>query len=292
MEAVSLFRLQRRDAVSSTNDVVKAALEAGEPEGLAVTATTQLGGYGRQGRAWSSPEGGMYLSVLLRPNVALQQLPTLSLAAAVAVRRALASLVPEDVGRRILIKWPNDIVLAGEGARSDPAAAGAPHEGEDARRLASPSASGPSAFQKLVGISLERHADGVCVGIGVNVLPPAEGAAVGGKNAPCYLAELGMEASAADAVEAVRRAVLSELAAVYGQWATEGFVPLLAECERHGALAGHAVAVEDRSGHLIAEGEVRGIAPDGSLLVVDRATGSVRPISSGEAHLRYQLSSS
>lgn len=45
---------------------MKRALEAGEPEGLALRARRQTGGYGRQGRAWASPEGGLYLSLLLR----------------------------------------------------------------------------------------------------------------------------------------------------------------------------------------------------------------------------------
>ena len=63
------FRLRVLDEVTSTNDEVKRAREAGEPEGLAVSARRQTGGYGRQGRTWASPEGGLYLSLLLRPSV-------------------------------------------------------------------------------------------------------------------------------------------------------------------------------------------------------------------------------
>ena len=83
------FRLRELAEVSSTNDVVKRALEAGEPEGLAVRACRQTGGYGRQGRTWTSPEGGLYLSLLLRPRVPSAQLPTLSLVAGLAVRFVL-----------------------------------------------------------------------------------------------------------------------------------------------------------------------------------------------------------
>ena len=79
------FRVESLEAVGSTNDEVKRALEAGEPEGLAVRARRQTGGYGRQGRAWASPEGGMYLSLLLRPDVLPAQLPTLSLVTGLAV---------------------------------------------------------------------------------------------------------------------------------------------------------------------------------------------------------------
>ena len=88
------FRLRVLDEVTSTNDEVKRALEAGEPEGLALRARRQTGGYGRQGRAWASPEGGLYLSLLLRPSVDAALLPTLSLVTALAVRRAVVGLLP------------------------------------------------------------------------------------------------------------------------------------------------------------------------------------------------------
>ena len=60
------------------------AIEDGEPEGLAIRAYRQTGGYGRQGRAWKSPRGGMYESILLRPEVEMRELPTLALVVAIA----------------------------------------------------------------------------------------------------------------------------------------------------------------------------------------------------------------
>ena len=105
------FRLRVLDEVTSTNDEVKRALEAGEPEGLAVSARRQTGGYGRQGRTWASPEGGLYLSLLLRPSVDAALLPTLSLVTALAVRRAVAGLLPAEAAESVLVKWPNDLVV-------------------------------------------------------------------------------------------------------------------------------------------------------------------------------------
>ena len=104
------FRLRELAEVSSTNDVVKRALEAGEPEGLAVRACRQTGGYGRQGRTWASPEGGLYLSLLLRPRVPSAQLPTLSLVTGLAVREAVAAVADGSAAESVLIKWPNDVV--------------------------------------------------------------------------------------------------------------------------------------------------------------------------------------
>lgn len=271
---MGLFRLQRLAEVSSTNDVVKEALERGEAEGLAVTAQRQSGGYGRQGRSWASPVGGMYLSVLLRPQVACAQLPTLSLVVAVAVRQALASLLPEASGRRVRVKWPNDVVCAETG------------EGQ------------ALAFRKLVGISLEQHAGGLCVGIGANVLPPAgEAAPVAGKNEPAYLEELGLGGTCEPqaAIEEVRGAVLRELEGAYRRWLAEGFAPFAQEYADHELLAGCLVAIEDRNGSPLAAGLVEGVDGQGHLLVREEGATAPVAVSSGEAHVaraRYQLSSS
>ena len=106
------FRIALHEEVASTNDEVKRALEAGEPEGLVVRALRQVSGYGRQGRSWTSPEGGLYCSLLLRPQVAPRELPTLSLVVGMAVRRALVALAGARAEEAVRIKWPNDVVLA------------------------------------------------------------------------------------------------------------------------------------------------------------------------------------
>ena len=92
-----MFRIEVHDEVTSTNLEVKRALRAGESEGLVVRAYRQSGGYGRQGRSWASPLGGLYCSWLLRPFVSPGQLPTLSLVVALAFRHALASLADEGL---------------------------------------------------------------------------------------------------------------------------------------------------------------------------------------------------
>lgn len=273
------FRVENLEAVGSTNDEVKRALEAGEPEGYAVRARRQTGGYGRQGRFWASPEGGMYLSVLLRPDVPPAQLPTLSLVVGLAVRRALASLVTLEEGRRIQVKWPNDVVYANGDAAG---AAG----------TASASVPAPAArpFRKLCGISLEVHGGGVCVGIGVNVHPPAAPlapAALPGKNVPAYLADLGFgfTCEARAAVDEVAAAVLGELGPLYERWAREGLAPLVAEYDAHAALTGRALTMVDRNDAVLAEGVAAGIDDQGRLLL-RRPDGDLVPMASGEAHIR------
>jgi BirA family biotin operon repressor/biotin-[acetyl-CoA-carboxylase] ligase len=96
--------------VSSTNALAREAALRGASEGAVFVADEQVGGRGRRGREWVSPPGcGIYVSVLLRPQLPPDALPLLTLMAAVAVVRAIA-----DVGAgEARIKWPNDILLGG-----------------------------------------------------------------------------------------------------------------------------------------------------------------------------------
>lgn len=97
------------DTVDSTNNEVKRRAEAA-PDGLAVLAETQTGGRGRRGRGFVSPKGrGLYLSVLLRPDCALEEVGALTAWTAVAVCDA----VEQCCGLRPGVKWPNDVVLEG-----------------------------------------------------------------------------------------------------------------------------------------------------------------------------------
>lgn len=298
------FRVRCYDEVGSTNELVKHAIEGGEPEGLAVAARVQTAGYGRQGRAWASPAGGMYLSLLLRPDVPLVQLPTLSLVVGMAVRRAVASLVPEDAAERVLIKWPNDVVVGDSACVARVDATGGPIDAAEV--FADPSSAGgpaaPSAasapFRKICGISLEQHAGGICVGIGVNVAPPeGDGVVpqVGGKNVPAYVVDLAGRTrvgddgapSASELIERVRAAVLREFGAFYERWVVEGFAALLDEYAAHAALTGMRVSIVNLDGSVQAAGTVRGVDAFGRLLVESSDASGVVAVSSGEAHVTF-----
>lgn len=302
------FRVRCYDEVGSTNELVKHAIEGGEPEGLAVAARVQTAGYGRQGRAWASPAGGMYLSLLLRPDVPLVQLPTLSLVVGMAVRRAVASFVPEDAAERVLIKWPNDVVVGDSACVARVDATGGPIDAaapSDAGEVsADPSSAGgpaapsaaPAPFRKICGISLEQHAGGICVGIGVNVAPPeGDGVVpqVGGKNVPAYVVDLAGRTrvggdgapSASELIERVRAAVLREFGAFYERWVVEGFAALLDEYAAHAALTGMRVSIVNLDGSVQAAGTVRGVDAFGRLLVESSDASGVVAVSSGEAHV-------
>ena len=96
------------DEVDSTNNVVKTLADQGAPHGTVVIAGCQSGGRGRQGKTFVSPAGkGLYLSVLLRPQLPPEQVVNLTAWTAVAVCDA----VEDCTGVRPGIKWTNDIIL-------------------------------------------------------------------------------------------------------------------------------------------------------------------------------------
>ena len=97
------------DETDSTNTELKRRALAGAAEGLALIARKQTGGRGRQGRSFLSPEGGLYLSILLRPPLDPTRAVDLTAWAAVA----LCDGVEEACGVRPSIKWPNDLLLSG-----------------------------------------------------------------------------------------------------------------------------------------------------------------------------------
>jgi BirA family transcriptional regulator, biotin operon repressor / biotin---[acetyl-CoA-carboxylase] ligase len=81
------------------------------PDGTIVVAEAQSKGRGRMGRIWSSPKyKGLYVSIILKPDILPSQAPVLSLLAAVGICEGIA----ETTGLHPGIKWPNDIILDGK----------------------------------------------------------------------------------------------------------------------------------------------------------------------------------
>jgi BirA family biotin operon repressor/biotin-[acetyl-CoA-carboxylase] ligase len=102
--------LHFHDEVTSTMEVAHRLAESGAPAGDAVVARRQRSGRGQQGRTWSAEVGGLWLSVIGRPDAALG-LDPLSLRVGLAVAEALELELPGLSG--IGLKWPNDVMLHG-----------------------------------------------------------------------------------------------------------------------------------------------------------------------------------
>ena len=135
------------DACASTNDEAARLARAGAKHGTVVIAETQHAGRGRDGRAWASPTGGLYLSAVLRPHLPLADVPPMTLAIGIGVCDAVRKL-----GAPAVLKWPNDLLVDG---------------------------------RKLAGVLVEAQSQGgrletVIVGIGINIDTTPESVATTG----------------------------------------------------------------------------------------------------------------
>jgi BirA family transcriptional regulator, biotin operon repressor / biotin---[acetyl-CoA-carboxylase] ligase len=234
----------------STNDDARELARAGAPEGSVVLAARQLAGRGRLGRTWESPDGGVYLSAVLRPRVAPAQVASLALAVALGVVRGL-----EPLGVRARLKWPNDVLL-----------------GED----------------KLAGVLLEMSAETdsvnwVVAGVGLNVRRPVEVEAASGESARgvAYLGDLAPGVRLAEAAAAE----LDGIAKAYAQWQSGGFAALQADYGARFALAGKGVHVSDLLGNVRVSGVAQGVDGEGRL-VVRADDGEIVAVVAGEVTLR------
>ncbi len=97
--------------IGSTNEAARRLAESGAPEGTLVIAERQTRGRGRRGRSWYSSGGlGLYFTLVLRPQVNFERMPTLSMVAALSINRVL----DKYTGQEAQIKWPNDCLLQGK----------------------------------------------------------------------------------------------------------------------------------------------------------------------------------
>jgi len=101
------YTVEYHDRLASTNDRAR-ELAADGAEDVVVVADEQTGGRGRLDRAWTAPAGGIWASLVLRPERPPAEVPMYTLAAAVAVARAA-----REAGVEATIKWPNDVLVAG-----------------------------------------------------------------------------------------------------------------------------------------------------------------------------------
>jgi BirA family biotin operon repressor/biotin-[acetyl-CoA-carboxylase] ligase len=237
------FRHEAHGAVTSTNDLVRARAEAGEPEGLVISAEIQTAGRGRQGRSWDSPRGNLYASFLLRPRASLAEAASLSPLLALAVAEAIAEATAGRVQPRV--KWPNDILVG----RS-----------------------------KLAGILLEGEAaaDGraryLVAGIGANLVShPPDGAF-----RSTSLAALGVgDVGPLDLLGVLTPAVARR----YATWRATGFAGQRADWLARALAVGSEVTV--RQGDDLRRGRFADLGEDGSILLENDA-GCLERVTAGE----------
>ncbi|WP_135824460.1 biotin--[acetyl-CoA-carboxylase] ligase [Halorussus ruber] len=158
------FEIEYHDAVGSTNDRARELADE-EASDVVVLADEQTGSRGRLDREWSAPSGGVWVSTVLRPDLAPARVPALTLAGAVAITDAA-----REAGVPAEIKWPNDVLVreANENSEDERSESSGVSPSE-ARR----------GGRKLAGILTEMEGEAdrvswVVVGIGVNANIAAE----------------------------------------------------------------------------------------------------------------------
>lgn len=96
--------------IPSTNDYARFLINKGVEDGAIVLADVQISGRGRKSRVWSSPEGGLWFSIILYPSFSPKYAMLLTMAASISVVKA----VREITYLKPVIKWPNDILIDGK----------------------------------------------------------------------------------------------------------------------------------------------------------------------------------
>ena len=235
------------DSIDWTNTKAKELAEEGHPSGTLVVADRQTAGKGRRGRSWESPTGiGIFMTLMLKPEINPNNASMLTLVAAMATTRAIRR-VP---GVPAMIKWPNDIVMNGK---------------------------------KVCGILTEMSAqfdyiNHIVIGIGINVHNedfPEEIA----KTASSLYLESGQHIHRASLIEAF----LEEFEDVYAEYLkTEDMEGLQKEYDAMLVNRGRQVRVLDPKEPF--EGKAMGITKKGELIV--DTWESRKLVSSGEVSVR------
>ncbi|WP_342469664.1 biotin--[acetyl-CoA-carboxylase] ligase [Ureibacillus sp. FSL K6-3587] len=100
------------EEIDSTQSVAQQLARQGAEDGTVIIAEEQTGGKGRMQRTWHSAKGkGIWMTIIVRPNIPPHQAPQLTLVAAVSVVLAMKSLYKNFMP---VIKWPNDILINGK----------------------------------------------------------------------------------------------------------------------------------------------------------------------------------
>jgi BirA family biotin operon repressor/biotin-[acetyl-CoA-carboxylase] ligase len=101
-------RIVYYEEVTSTQEMAEKLARNGAVEGTVAIAEQQTGGRGRKGRIWTSPpQGGIYMSFILRPNLRPAYVIQIPLIAGVALAKTIQKILPLHAN----IKWPNDIYI-------------------------------------------------------------------------------------------------------------------------------------------------------------------------------------
>ena len=226
------YRCSTLDTVDSTNAELLRRAAAGEAAGLIVRAGSQTAGRGRLGRAWQSPAGNLYFSLMIDVGAAPAVAAQLSLVIGIAVADSINSVL--GGADRAVLKWTNDVLIGGK---------------------------------KIAGMLLETAGPGAAgeglrliIGVGVNILtfPP-----------DVRLAATSLRDAGADLDDAGRlmRIIVGQFETWRGIWMAHGFAPIRTAWLERAANIGAAITVS--RGDNVLAGRFVGLDAEGALRLED-----------------------
>ncbi len=231
----------------STN-IIAREMAGSVEEGTVVIAESQTGGRGRLGRKWISPEGGIWLSIILKPGIQPLYAPRITLMAGVSAAKTIRSF-----GLPAKIKWPNDVLINGK---------------------------------KVCGILTEIEAeidmiDYCVVGIGIDANVDTESFPEEFRDSSTSLKkELGHEINRVDFVQKL----MLEFEALYLIFQKNGFPSILEEWRGMSATIGEWVKITTQNRTIY--GEAIGVDNEGAL-ILETDEGKLEKIVAGNCeHLR------
>ena len=232
--------------INSTNTKAKELAARDAPEGTLVVAEQQVKGRGRKGRTWFSPsEGGIYISLILKPHISPGEAPKITMLTGVVVAETLLRLTP----CKINIKWPNDILVNGK---------------------------------KIAGILTEMSTEMdaieyIVVGLGINITTPRFSDDIKDK-ATSILIETGKHFPRVTFI----KEYLKWYEKYYEIFTKTGFEPVIQRWKELSDIIGHMVIAEVSGKKYL--GEVHDIDNDGILILKDK-NKNLRRIFSGDVTL-------
>ncbi|MFP5113379.1 biotin--[acetyl-CoA-carboxylase] ligase [Bacillaceae bacterium C204] len=236
------------ESVESTQKIAHRFASEDASEGTVIIAEEQLSGRGRMARKWHSPKyTGIWMSMILRPNIPLSKAPQLTLLTAVAIVQAfeeMTDLIPE-------IKWPNDILINGK---------------------------------KVTGILTELQAEAdrihsIIIGVGINVNQKKD-------DFPLELQEIAtslyIEKKETVSRAELIRSIFMHFEKLYTLYLQQGFLPIKLLWEGYASSIGKYIKARTLTNTI--EGKAIGITDDGVLKLEDQS-GCIHHIYSADIEL-------
>ncbi len=232
------------ETIESTNNTAKKFVANDAKEGTVIIAEQQTAGRSRKKADWVSPEGGIYMTIILRPDVTLLEASKLTIVTGVAIAKTLHDEFNIEVG----IKWPNDLLIGNK---------------------------------KICGILTEAvtekdNLEAVLVGVGIDVNISPE-------DIPEEIENIATSVQKETDIQFNRAEIIREFFKIFEEFYEEfkngNFKYIVSEWRRLSSTTGNRVKVYKNSKALIADAV--GITNNGAL-IVETDDGKLEKITSGE----------